>query len=153
MSKKQIHEIKKEDLIEYPIWHFSIDDDEEDDELTVRPFTGGNALIEADRLVIRTVFKDNNGNKYLGYIYWGTPKEIFYLLPTMFVNNTDCITFWNGNCKSLSWDTYKLPQRKIKNYLPIKFESEEHAWLEKINGILGGLYYRNERDDIICVKS
>ncbi|ABD79870.1 hypothetical protein [Saccharophagus degradans] len=145
MVEKQIYDLESEDLRKHPVWYFPMDDSVED-ELSVKPC--GTDEISADyQVIIKTVFIDGEGKEYLGYIYWSDPDTLEDLKPVLFVNEEDCITFWNGMIKP-SWDDYDAALQVMKDRFPITFRSDAIENLPSISGVLDGLYFISDDDSI-----
>ena len=93
---KQVFDLTPRDFDETPVWFFPMDDSVEDEE-TVRPAEDA-SQIDDFQVVVKTHFYDQEGNGYLGYIYWGSPEKVEYLKPVMFFSDDgeSGLTFWNG---------------------------------------------------------
>ncbi|CAM2943411.1 hypothetical protein [Vibrio neptunius] len=138
MIEKEIYELTRDDLKQYPIWYFPMDDTV-DDELTIRPFDGDCQTNDC-QVIARTVFFANDGSEYMGYIYWNNPNNVEDVKPVVFVNNEDCVTFWNGIVEA-NWSDYGEEQKELRSKLPLKYSSETVQGLESLSGKLEGLYY------------
>lgn len=150
MLDKQIYDLEKEDLIEHAVWFFPMDDTVED-ELTARPMQSDN-LVMGFRLVVKTTFTDCEGNLYTGYVYWSEPDLIGDIQPVLFTGNEDYISFWNGIVKP-SWQDYTEIQQKIKDRLPITYQSEPVPGLPTLSGTLEGLYFLDENNHLRFVDN
>lgn len=146
---KQIYDLTMADLGEFPVWYFPMDDTVED-ELSIKPLDSGNALFPDFRVIVKTHFYDSMGKLYLGYIYWCKDNSVNACQPVLFVNENTCISFWNGIVKP-SWDVYGELPKTLRGRFPIRFESEEHYGLGKVDGTLKGLYYIDDNDRIQCI--
>jgi hypothetical protein len=138
MIEKEIYELTREDLEQYPVWYFPMDDTV-DDELTIRPFEG-DCQTNDYQVIVRTTFISSDGTKYLGYIYWSSPNEVADVKPVLFVNNEDCLTFWNGMIEA-NWDDYGEEQKELRKLFPISYSSDSVQGLESLSNKLEGLYY------------
>ncbi len=145
MLEKQVYDLTKNDINQHSAWYFPMDDSVED-ELTVRPFNSGE-LSGDFQIIVRTVFADSKGKEYVGYIYWSDPDTIENIKPVLFVDNDNCITFWNGIIKP-SWLDYGSVQQKIKKRLPLTYKSDVIANLHALSGTLEGLYYIDDNGNI-----
>lgn len=145
MSEKQIYDLGPKDLLQHPVWYFPMDDSVED-ELSVKPCSADD--LSADyQVIVRTIFIDSEGQENLGYIYWNNPDNIEDLKPVLFLNDWDCITFWNGMIKP-SWSDYDAELHAIKGRFPITFRSDAFDSFPSISGILNGLYFLGDGDSI-----
>jgi hypothetical protein len=138
MFEKEIYKLTRDDLEQYPVWYFPMDDTVED-ELTVRPFEG-NCQINDYQVIVRTVFFASDSSEYMGYVYWNSPNSIEDLKPVVFVNDEDCVTFWNGMIEA-NWDDYGEEQKKLQSKFPLNYSSYTVQGLDSLSGKLEGLYY------------
>ncbi len=143
MYDKQIYDLTAQDINQYPVWFFPMDETVED-ELTVRPVIG--ACLEGDfQVIVRTTFTDSKALQYIGYIYWSTPKVIGHIMPVMFTGVEECITFWSG-IRQPSWSVYSASQQRLKDAFPIGYESDATVGLPSLTGTLKGLYFSNNNN-------
>jgi len=138
MFEKEIYELTRDDLDQYPVWFFPMDDTV-DDELTIRPFKG-DCQTNDYQVIVRADFVANDGTNYVGYVYWSNPNNIEYVKPVLFVNDEDCVTFWNGMIEA-NWDDYGEEQKALRSQFPLKYSSEVVQGLESLSSKLEGLYY------------
>ena len=138
MIEKEIYELTREDLEQYPVWYFPMDDTV-DDELTIRPFEG-DCLTNDYQVIVSTTFIANDGTKYLGYIYWSRPNNIEDVKPVLFVNDEECLTFWNGMVE-VNWEDYGKEQKELRCKFPLSYLSAPVQGLESLSSKLEGLYY------------
>lgn len=138
MNDKQIYNLTKSDIEQYPVWYFPMDDSVED-ELTVRPMFS-NSQHSDYQVIVMTKFTGNDEEEYVGYIYWSMPNVVQHIKPVIFTSEEACITFWNGITLP-SWSDYDAEQQLLFNALPLKYSSIECQGLSSISGILNGLYY------------
>lgn len=137
---------------ENPVWIFPMDDTVEDEE-TVRPVTEM-AQLEDLQAIVKTIFEDQKGRKFHGYIYWGEPPNVEYLKPVMFFdeNGESGIAFWNGMIEPENTVFDQARGILSKASFPIKFESQDAFGLSPIKGELKGVYYV-DGDGVIDFKS
>lgn len=149
MIEKQLHDLGPKDLIENPVWIFPMDDTVDDEE-TVRSVTDKSQL-EDLQVIVKTNFEDQAGNKYIGYIYWGEPKNVEYLKPVMFFDERgeSGIAFWNGMIEPEDTDFEQAKGILNSNSFPIMFASENVFGLYSIKGELKGIYFVDENDNIV----
>lgn len=146
MFPKKLYDLTKSDLEEFPIWYFPMDE-LFGDELSIMPFLEGSALEYNYQMIVKTEFMDSDGVGYIGYIYWRGTNIINECQPTLFLDENNCISFWNGIVKP-KWECEGEKQQSLRKVLPISFKSEECGGLEAIKGVLLGLYYFDERRNI-----
>ncbi|MEZ9548041.1 MULTISPECIES: hypothetical protein [Vibrio] len=142
----EIYDLTRSDLEQHPVWYFPMDDTV-GDELTIKPLKGDDKKNDY-QLIVRTSFTANDGTHFVGYIYWCRPENIESIQPVVFVNDEDCITFWNGVTQT-GWDDYGKEQKKMRNKLPLKYSSDAFNGLESLSGVLEGLYYLNDEGLIV----
>jgi hypothetical protein len=145
MLDKQVYDLTADDINQYSVWYFPMDDSVED-ELTVRPVVGG-TLPGDYQTIVRAVFTSAKGKEFVGYIYWSDPKAIENIKPVLFAHNSGCITFWNGVIKP-SWADCGPEQVALNEQLPLAYKSESTPNLPTLLGVLEGLYYIDESDII-----
>jgi hypothetical protein len=138
MNDKQIYNLTKSDIEQYPIWYFPMDDSVED-ELTVRPMLS-DCQHNDYQVIVMTNFTGNDGKVHIGYIYWSMPNIVQHIKPVIFTSENSCITFWNGITQPSKSD-YDVEQQLLLNSLPLKYSSVECQGLSSLSGILNGLYY------------
>ncbi len=145
---KQLYDLEPKDLDENLVWVFPMDDSVEDEE-TVRPVKDKEQL-EDLQVIVKTIFEDQMGKKYYGYIYWGEPQNVEYLKPVMFFDESgeSGIAFWNGMIEPESSDFDHADGILSSDSFPIRFESEDAFGLYPIKGELKGIYYIDSKDQI-----
>lgn len=150
MLIKQIYDLTKSDLEKFPIWYFPMDESVED-ELSITPFLDESAIDSDFQMIVKTDFSDAQGGKYVGYIYWRKSNVISQCLPTLFVDENNCLSFWNGIITP-KWEKEGVKQQLLRKVLPISFESKEFKGLEAVKGELLGLYYFDENRKTLYVE-
>lgn len=154
VKEKQIYDITEEDIKNYPLWIFPMDDSVDDDFTIARPVIEESAVNLSLPMIIRTKFIDKRKMEYYGYIYWDTDEKIEFLKPVLY-SGEFCITFWNGkeNDTNELRDYMKEIEKEIgDNIFPFEFISEEIYGLRSIKGKLNGLYYLDDENIVqfIC---
>ncbi|WP_434560923.1 hypothetical protein [Pseudomonas sp. Z4-20] len=138
MTDKQIYELTIDDLADFGVWYFPMDESAED-ELTVRPLLDKETCTDA-QIIVRASFVGKNGSSYLGYLYWDGGGEVEYLKPVILLEDGSFVTFWNGMIEP-SWADYSARAQELRSGLPFSYISESLLELPKISGRLEGLYY------------
>lgn len=144
MQDKQIWDLTADDLREFGVWCFPMDESAED-ECTVRP-----CLEESDlAVIVRAVFFGADDTRYLGYVHWSQVDHIGNRQPTVFLNDGTAISFWNGIIKP-TWSETSVEAKRLS--FPITFESEPLLGFSSISGQLEGMYYLEPNDQIACLS-
>ncbi|WP_434578571.1 hypothetical protein J3P95_04190 [Pseudomonas sp. Z5-35] len=138
MTDKQIYELTIDDLADFGVWYFPMDESAED-QLTVRPLLDKETCTDA-QIIVRASFVGKNGSSYLGYLYWDGGGEVEYLKPVILLEDGSFVTFWNGMIEP-SWADYSARAQELRSGLPFSYISESLLELPKISGRLEGLYY------------
>lgn len=99
-------EITVQDLNEHAVWLFKYCKDDSVDETIVTPATEADTLNPNNHLLVKSLFTDANGNKFLGYINIGL-AGIEYTQPCMFVDD-EPVGFWFGISTPNTIDLPKL---------------------------------------------
>lgn len=129
--RKQVYELTLDDLSEFPVWEFKLDEDgaEGQDEATVRPHAASGPLDPAGRMfVVRAVFTLADGSKLRGYL---TPPVLGHegigTLQPIIVTDRGQVRFW---CGTLAPDSkrltrsYELLGKDAQRVFPLRFESD-----------------------------
>ncbi|GEM_PF-1800797 len=156
MILKHDYELTLLDFERYPIWYFPHYDeveefDEDADGSTVTPFLGDQL---PDRIsLVKAVFTDLDGTKHPGFIHLENTKQIGFLHPNLYVNGqqSKCITFWKAHRDPRH---KKLPEYylELKGKFPIEFETVPSIHYTPISGILEGIYYYDENNEVQVFK-
>jgi hypothetical protein len=150
--RKQVYELKIEDIEKYPYWEFCLDEEGEEgqDEATVKPFI---ATSENDSpagvFIIAAAFVLSNGTKYEGYVYaYETFSEkdqnnIPVTQPHI-ITDKGQIPFWFGIIKPKEKqikDFYVNMKQISSKVFPISYKSKYAINSMNVSGILDGFYY------------
>ena len=145
MQDKQIWDLTADDLREFGVWYFPMDESAED-ECTIRP-----CLEESDlAVIVRAVFFCADETRYLGYVHWSQVDNIGYRQPTVFLNDGTVISFWNGIVKP-TWSETSAEAKRMS--FSITFESEPLLGFSSISGQLEGMYYLEPYVQIACLST
>ncbi len=143
--RKQVYELTLEDLSEFPVWEFSLDEEGEEgrDECTVRPYTVSGPLDPADRMfVVRAVFTLADGSRMQGYL---TPPvrgdDSVGTLQPIIVTDRGQVRFWCGtmapDSKRLA-HSYELLGKDARHVFPVQFQSEVELVSGRARGSVPG---------------
>jgi len=132
--RKQVYELTSEDLLEYAVWEFALDEEgeEEQDEATVRPFNYDGALDPSwGSFVIRAVFELADGTKLSGYLTpppRGLEDEGLGLVQPCVTGRDTQISFWCGiielSRNEISSIYARLGKASAAEIFPIRFASD-----------------------------
>ena len=143
--RKQVYELTLDDLNEFPIWEFALDEEGEEgqDEATVRPYKISGKLNPSDGMfVVRATFTLADGSKMQGYL---TPPiqgadGLGTLQPIIIIKRGQ-ILFWYG---VLAPDAQRLAQnyeklgRSPSEIFPVKVTSDIELVDGPIHAIIPG---------------
>lgn len=144
---KQVYDLTAEDLNQFPVWYFPMNETVED-EATVRPLHGLEPNIDDLQIIVRCRFKTANGAIYLGYLYPGI-NEIDLIKPMLWAGDL-CVTFWNGMSEPSADYLQKVRESLPANAWPIRYESEPTECDAVMDGNLEGLYFIDD-GNVQCV--
>ena len=147
MSDKQVYELTIDDLADFGVWFFPMDDTVED-ELTVRPLAEQETCSDF-QIIVRANFFGVSGSVYSGYLYWGSDCLVEYLKPVILSQAGETISFWNGIVQP-TWDSSEF-SNLLRSDLPISYVSAPLLNLPSVRGRLEGLYYL-AGDRVCCVS-
>lgn len=96
--RKQVTDLRPDDLAPYPIWEFALDEEGEEgqDEETVKPRPDLDRADPAEGIfIVRTEFVAADGTRFDGYASPHEEAHIFYTQPTI-VTADGQVGFWFG---------------------------------------------------------
>ena len=152
--RKQVYDLKLEDLDEHPIWEFALDEEGEDgqDEATVRPYSSAGPADPADgTLVLKARFTLADGTTMYGFLT--PPSGEFRGLGTIqpqISTPEGPVSFWFGILKPAKEDLaqcYKRLRQKAENIFPLRFQSEVEIVGGPVVGELHGFLYMETKND------
>ena len=149
MNGKSLFDLTIEDLNQNPIWYFPMEESVIDGETFIAPVESEKILDMDYEIIVKTIFICNSKKEYTGYIYWGNPRLIQFLKPTIIINDLN-IDFWNGIRRPDN--TKQVIELLGEKAFPICYISENVMGLESIKGILDGLYYLDSLNNIVVEK-
>lgn len=142
-----IDDIKQKDLIDFPVWKDTGNDDE-----TIEPLTIMSEFYENNTIVM-TKFIDSSGVEFVGYVYYSSTNKIDHIFPVMFIGDSDenKIYFWKGIVRP-SVDDVKIIRDKC--VLPIYYETFSCNEFERLSGVIEGIYFldRSKNYEIAVVS-
>jgi hypothetical protein len=143
--RKQVYELTLEDLREFPVWEFRLDDEGEEgqDESTVRPYTASGPLDPSERMfVVRAVFTLADGSRMQGYC---SPPlrgdDSMGTLQPIIVTDRGQVRFWCGTTEPDSkrlTRSYEWLGKDPQLVFPVRFESEVELIGAPIRGSVPG---------------
>lgn len=146
--RKQSYELRPDDLAQFPIWEFALDEESEagQDEATVRPRPD---LTVADpgegMLIARAEFVARDGSRYQGYVS-PSDEEAFSLVQPTIVTDAGQVSFWYGafppKPNALEAD-YELLGKTAEQLFPVTFRAlVEHEGAQLEGEIPAFMHYK-----------
>jgi hypothetical protein len=137
VTMRSLLEISEQDIKSSPIWYFP----RETDDLEVRPIDQAptdQSILDCE-VIVSTVFTDNNGREFPGYIFWSMPETLDVLKPVILFDGTR-YAFWFGLRKP---DTVERQRHRVFRF-PLHFESVAVSSFHQIRGAIDGLGFIEE---------
>ncbi len=144
-TRKQVYDLTLDDLVQYPVWEFALDEEGNDgqDEATVRPYDTPDALDPSDGMfVVLASFELADGSKMQGYV---TPSSAdssdLGTIQPIIVTEQGQVGFWCGIAPPSSEQLiqgYKRLNRDARQVFPLTFESQVQLVGEPVRGSLEG---------------
>jgi hypothetical protein len=146
--RKQVYELMLEDLEQYGVWEFTLDEEGEEgqDEATVRPYTSNGPLDPAEGMfAVKARFNLADGSLMYGCL---TPPvagdtDLGTLQPVLFTHSGH-VLFWSGIFKPKPEDlkrNYEMLERTAERLFPMQFSSAVDIIGEPVTGRLNGFLY------------
>jgi hypothetical protein len=143
--RKQVYELTLDDLGEFPVWEFRLDEEGEEgrDESTVRPYTASGPLDPAERMfVVRAVFTLADGSGMQGYC---SPPlrgdDSIGALQPIIVTDRGQVLFWCGTTEPDSKRlvrSYEWLGKDARRVFPVQFESDVELVGGPVKGCVPG---------------
>jgi len=155
--RKQVYELTAADLEKHPIWEFALDEEGEDgqDEATVRPWEGREALDPSDGMfVVRSTFTAAGGKQFVGYLTPPVSGEISVgIIQPIIVAEHGQVMFWCGalppTAEALR-DAYAKLQLEPAAVFPCRYASAVTLLGGAVSGSLNGfMHYRSFNDHTV----
>lgn len=157
--RKQIYDLKLEDLEKYPVWEFALDEEGKhgQDEATVRPFVEEPPVDPAGGMyIVRCDFRLADGTHAIGYLTPQIPAlaHVGYVQPTI-VTTKGQLNLWCG------WErptddaiarAYRLLGKGSVDVFPIHYESTVELTAGPVSGAIAGFVYRRSFDDPTVIE-
>jgi hypothetical protein len=143
--RKQIYDLTEQDLGEYPVWEFALDEEglEGQDEATVRPMLFQGSLDpDGETFIVRSNFTLTDGTSFSGHLTMHPfeTSDLGFVQPSI-VTRGGQVQFWCGTIAPSSEQLakfYKLLERIPSQVFPLKFESNAPLNSKPIRGTLEG---------------
>jgi hypothetical protein len=146
--RKQVYDLKVEDLEQNPVWEFALDEEGIDgqDEATVRPVSIRGIVDPAEGMVVvRAGFTLADGTIMYGYLT--PPTAEFGGLGTIqpqIITPLGQVSFWCGILKPTKKDLarrYEQLARTAEKVFPVRFQSDVQVAGGPVSGVLDGFAY------------
>jgi hypothetical protein len=131
--RKQVGDLRPEDLARFPIWEFALDEEDEEgqDEETVRPRPDLTRADPAEGMfIVRTEFVAADGTRYDGYSSPDEDGELSYTQP-MIVTAEGQVRFWFGGVPPRPGKleaSYRLLGKTASELFPVRYRAvAEHT--------------------------
>lgn len=130
--RRQVYELTAADLERFPVWEFALDEEDEDDqdEATVRPYGGSLPLDPSDGLfIVRASMTLSDGTRLSGYLTPPVNGEsgLDSLHPAVVAPDGQ-VLFWCGMLEPPSEHIAKnyrlLGSKSLDDVFPVRFESD-----------------------------
>ncbi len=143
--RKQVYDLVNEDFDIFPVWEFCFDEESEEDqdEATVRPYTGPIPLDSLSGMfVMKAKFTFANGQSVRGYVYSPVQGDssIDTLQPTV-ITASGQVSFWHGMIKPKRErldEYYTMLNMNADSVFPLAFESLIDVLDYDVSGIVDG---------------
>jgi hypothetical protein len=139
--QKQIWEITKIDIENYPAWVFPMSEEGGSDEATVVPACDRDLSNPNSQVIVECEVIDSKGGKYTGYMYWAVPVCIEHCQPLIWVEGR-AVGFWFGIHKP---DITELPNLSF----PLISKTKEIGELKSIELEINGYGYINGKANAV----
>lgn len=155
--RKQVNELTKTDLTDFPIWEFALDEEGEQgqDEATVRPWHSEVPPDPADGMfVARAAFVLADGSRHIGYLTLPVDgEESLSTVQPVIVTDNGQIWFWYGviapSLEAIR-EAYGKLGRAAEAVFPVRYGSEVPFMGGQVTGSLAGFaHFRSFKDQTI----
>ncbi len=135
--RKQVYELTVDDLAEFPVWEFALDEEGEDgqDEATVRPSHAPLPLDTSEaRYIVRAKFSLADGTRHIGYLTPGHAADDLGSIQPLIITPQGQVIFWMGATRCDTAPLYQKLERDAAQAFPIAFKSD----VPLIGGVIFG---------------
>ena len=126
-TRKQVYELTLEDLQEYPVWEYALDEEDKvgQDEATVRSIIPSGPLDPSSAMfIIRTRFTLADGTLHFGYLTTGGDQRDLGTMQPHVVTERGQVGFWMGAILDDVAPLYSRLGKSPEQTFPVTFESE-----------------------------
>jgi hypothetical protein len=125
--RKQVNELTEDDLVEFPVWEFALDEEGEDgqDEATVRPSQAPLPLDPKEaHYIVRAKFTLADGTRHIGYLTPAHAVDDLGAIQPLIVTPQGSVSFWMGAARSETAPHYQKLGKTAAQTFPIAFKSD-----------------------------
>jgi hypothetical protein len=125
--RKQVYELTADDLAEFPVWEFAVDEQDEDgqDEGTVRPSQAALPLDPSEgRYIVRAKFTLADGTPHLGYLTPAHAVDDLGSVQPLIITPRGQVIFWMGAIRGDIAPHYEKLGKSPAQTFPILFKSD-----------------------------
>jgi hypothetical protein len=164
--RKQDFELTPEDLMEFPVWEYTLDEEgiEGQDERTVRPYLKSSPIYYGETyFIVRATFLLADGSQEIGYIKpinleaTGIFTSVAPVdMSPIVVTDEGRVYFWYGKSKPTAdviLKSYRLLKREPSQIFPINFSSDVEILNGITKGTIEGFLYCDDDVDAFHMKT
>jgi len=125
--RKQVYELTVDDLMEFPVWEFALDEEGEEgqDEATVRPSTAPLPLDCSEAMcIVRALFSLADGTRHIGYLTPGHAADDLGAIQPLIITPHGHVIFWMGAARDDTGPFYEKLEKRAEQIFPITFKSD-----------------------------
>jgi hypothetical protein len=125
--RKQVYELTEDDLMGCPVWEFALDeeDEEDQDEATVRPSTASLPLDPSEgRYIVRAKFTLADGTPHIGFLTPAHTVDELGAIQPLIITPHGHIGFWMGAARGDTAPLYQKLGKDSAQIFPIAFKSD-----------------------------
>lgn len=145
--RKQLDQLKLDDLKEYPVWEFATDEEDEYDqeETTIRPWLGREQPNPREGIfAVLTEFTTASDRKFLGFSTPSDMNDFGYIQPTIITDSGKHVGFWQGMYKPSTAELkrfYEDLSVDAKNLFPLRYKAVVEARGVTLEGSIEGFLF------------
>ena len=125
--RKQVYELSEDDLMEFPVWEFALDEEDEEgqDEATVRPSSAPLPLNTSEaRFIVRAKFALADGTQHMGYLTPGHAADDLGSVQPLIITPKGHVIFWMGAIRGDTAPLYQKLGKTSAQTFPVLFKSD-----------------------------